>query len=1461
MGIPNAEYRPYEFKAPAQFISKSNRPFNLLLPVQRSWRSSKRRMLLIYETVDSADLESGKLLSSTQGVVLDNVIKLAKQYAECSAVPALAAVNFDYFRNRHLPHHQVQDARKSNKVRIDKLIRALKPTDVFIFGATAASYFFDETPRDLFLHQGKVRKIGDIYWNHTVDLSGAYQNSKKAHDEDESRQDLGNLLGFVSRCFGNSLVRKHVHQIEFTPRGRWITTMAEWKKLYAKLKSVDAFSLDTEAESLGRKVNKVQTVQIAFGPKIGYCVPIHHKDSPFNETQIEVIRRDLRSVFAKRFDYLKYNPNRFILGQNLKFDGTILRQWLNIQTLYWPVLDLMSSEFLLDENMKANALNLGKNGRVSSFGLEWMCEFYGCDFYSKNAFTKKHRALIAEMPLKTEGLLEYIAADVQIPWLIWGQQKKRAAKHKLFGRSYLNTYIKLLLTQMSNIVHMQSQMEHRGDHLDIKWLKSLRTKDGPLAKVEAEFKLAFRKFKSVQKTNSRLLAAKGQNTQSIFGEANWVFDTNKPAHKRDLFFNVLKLEPLYLGKSGEPSVDSYFQEAYKHVPEVAAFRSLAQVDKVRSTYVDGFLRKLKTDPDMAVDHCLRPNFGHVNTVTGRPNSSNPNLQNIIQRGPLAKLIKRAFTAPFGSLTIKLDYSAHEVRVWGIRSGDRRLTGLFVTGRWLRQMFRKTGKPVFKALMETIGDIHKLNANAFMQVAVEEVSKEQRDQVKSIVFGCFTGDTIVSTENGPVRVGELCESKTKPKILTRGDTLLKSGGAKSQGIKPVVGVLTRHAYLKGTESHKILTVTGGLRAQMVPLADLKAGDLVVYQGGYIGTSTPTLNGRALSIADVEAMGLFTADGSGNYYVEQGSYRLHHGSIGTVETCRVAAFFKRHGGIAPSFKKSKTANGDAYSICQINNKALYTSLDEFGLLGNQYVRRVPSAILSASGSYVKAYLRGYFEGDGGVRNVEEHPQVFASTCNVELATDMCYLLNALDIQARMYRMKGRYVTLDGREILSQPSIEIVISHADSVRLFLETIGFITEAKKEAANNALVRISSYRVSRATHLDIAKIVDYAALREVYALRAGVKTFRGPNPVVVSGVVIPPLPNPTLGALIADIDRWRDAFYVLGLDKEWDTLHMLSRPGSTTSMVVEPATYLGEEEVFDVVNVVKDHTWSANGVIVSNSIYGRGARAIARQVKSTAEVIRPLMDKFFKRFAKASASLKQDNENAVKHGHTVSPIGRMRNMYAHMFGLDDLTSGVQRRGANAPIQGFAADIGETAAYIYEIHLREFLERFKLEDGQPNSYTDSGVNSFVHDAIKTVAKYRYMLAAVQILQWCCTIGVCEYYTKMFGVKFTVEPEIEIEIGASDDSLQKWDWHEDSLRKIIRAGLEKQATIYEDLDVDKTEKLIWKMRKTEAQAYLDKHYPVLSNWPDADHVDVNSEDFKTNLMPKIKAWKPAPAEAK
>ena len=114
---------------------------------------------------------------------------------------------------------------------------------------------------------------------------------------------------------------------------------------------------------------------------------------------------------------------------------------------------------------------------------------------------------------------------------------------------------------------------------------------------------------------------------------------------------------------------------------------------------------------------------------------------IPEHGKMAKVIKSIFVTKKGKLKVKMDYSAHEVRVWGIAAFDKKLALLFMQGFELRQkLFNATGKVARKILkkLALVGDIHRVNGSFFFGVDVDKVDDEMRQGTKGVVFGAIYG---------------------------------------------------------------------------------------------------------------------------------------------------------------------------------------------------------------------------------------------------------------------------------------------------------------------------------------------------------------------------------------------------------------------------------------------------------------------------------------------------------------------------------------------------------------------------------------------------------------------------------------------------------------------------------------------------------------------------------------------------
>jgi len=990
---------------------KEREPYNLSIAVDPSWKISKHRILVVIEHVDTQDLESGRLLSGPFSTSFSNAYKMAVDQVRNAGheltVPAFAFINFNFVKTYDLSRETQDLCDTAAAERVNAFIEKAKPHKVLVIGDNAARALLPwiEDPE---VYRGWPHKHPKtkMLWFSTVSLHKAY--SKKQLDDggegdvDDAALDHANLLGYQSRNVASALHGDLLYKIEVKPRPVLIDTMRKWRKLHSALMRRKVWAFDTETDNLNRAVdNRLLLLQFAFDSKRGYVVPLYHKDSKFSRSDLASIEQDLYELFDSGPDPMDTEYDEYAIGHNIKFDMIVSRLNLKLFLFKRRVWDLMAGEFLLDENVKT----LKKYG-TPQYGLMQVCVNYGCDWYRRAEFSKAERATIGSVKL-TKKVLNYAAMDVQAPFAIHEQQQLRA-KHtrhtrswtsRVLDMSYRKDYQRLMVTQLNNMINVHATMEGRGVAVDLEWLHYLRRNNGPLQSIVNETRSTLYKTKAVRKANERLVKLTGAPATSMYGSQYnaWMFKINKPEHKAMLFFDVLKLEPLTFGKSG-PSIDKAFCKHYADVEEVKHYTSISEVDKLLSTYVKPWLFNFRTNPDFKATQRLFPSFGFVDVVSGRSNSYEPNFQNLPSRGKFAKTMKRTFATVFGRLKIKVDYNAHEVRMWAITSQDTILSKLFDFGRELRRKFRKTEDPKYLERMLTEGDVHVQNVSFFFSISMDK-------------------------------------------------------------IKPVMD-------------------------------------------------------------------------------------------------------------------------------KIKNK------------------------------------------------------------------------------------------------LGLPS-------------------------------------------------------------------------------------------------NIAAYRDA--------------------------------------------VKS--------IVFGAIYGRSARSIAGQVNKTKEFIEKLLKQFFKRFPRASSWLEAAKKMPLLHNFVVSLIGRRRHMYAHLFGIEQFESAVERRGANSPIQSVASDIGHTAAYLFGYHLERFCKKFgfkhvpmkwELEDG---SVDLGNIELMVHDALEADSPYELYLSAIQILQWCATIGCMEYYAEHFGVKFTTPLEVEFELGSDSSTLIKWDWSDSSMKKIVRSALEEQAKRLPAVEVEACYKRVYSQTPS-MKSYLDKHYPIM-----------------------------------
>jgi DNA polymerase-1 len=193
------------------------------------------------------------------------------------------------------------------------------------------------------------------------------------------------------------------------------------------------------------------------------------------------------------------------------------------------------------------------------------------------------------------------------------------------------------------------------------------------------------------------------------------FNLNSPTQLGAVLFGKLGYKPVkFTGKTKAPSTDEdvLLELAEKQGAEIAQeLLRHRQMVKLLGTYVE------------ALPQMVNPVTGRVHTklhqavvASGRLASNDPNLQNIPIRTEEGRAIRGAFVPEPGWVLLDADYSQIELRVVAGLAEDPVLLGAFEAGE----------------------DIHRRTASEVFNVAMDQVTSDQRSASKAVNFGLLYG---------------------------------------------------------------------------------------------------------------------------------------------------------------------------------------------------------------------------------------------------------------------------------------------------------------------------------------------------------------------------------------------------------------------------------------------------------------------------------------------------------------------------------------------------------------------------------------------------------------------------------------------------------------------------------------------------------------------------------------------------
>jgi DNA polymerase-1 len=195
-------------------------------------------------------------------------------------------------------------------------------------------------------------------------------------------------------------------------------------------------------------------------------------------------------------------------------------------------------------------------------------------------------------------------------------------------------------------------------------------------------------------------------------EAGQEFNLGSPKQLQEILFDVLELPVIRKTPKGQPSTaEDVLQELAEDYDLPRLILEHRSLSKLKSTYTD----KLPEQINVSTGR-IHTSYHQAVTATGRLSSTSPNLQNIPIRTEEGRRIRQAFVAPRGYRLLAADYSQIELRIMAHISGDKGLLKAFADDQ----------------------DIHRATAAEVFDVAMQDVSKDQRRSAKAINFGLIYG---------------------------------------------------------------------------------------------------------------------------------------------------------------------------------------------------------------------------------------------------------------------------------------------------------------------------------------------------------------------------------------------------------------------------------------------------------------------------------------------------------------------------------------------------------------------------------------------------------------------------------------------------------------------------------------------------------------------------------------------------
>lgn len=484
------------------------------------------------------------------------------------------------------------------------------------------------TERFLGKQEAKAPQQPDLFGNGAIarnDTTTQLNNSTTTQQDNDENEKLPKELSNINTV-------EHDYRL--------ITSKEDAKQLCDRLMESRIVSLDTETDSTNAIDAELVGLSFSMKEHEAFYVAI---PAPREEAQ------EMVDIFKPLYE----NPNILKIGQNIKYDYEVLRNYgIDIQG---KMFDTMLAHYVWHPELRHNMDYMAET--LLGYQTVHIEELIG----QKGKNQKNMR------DLNPDDVYEYAAEDADIT------------------------------LQLRNV------LEQKIDEVDARRL--FEDIEMPLVKVLADMEINGVRLDTDQlkETQKVFTDRMNQYERHAFEEAGQEFNISSPRQVGDILFGKMQLvEKPKKTKTGQyVTSEEVLQQLSGKAPIVDDILNYRGMKKLLGTYVEALPKLIDTK-----DQHIHTSFNQAITATGRLSSSDPNLQNIPVRDDDGKEIRKCFIPDEGCRWFSADYSQIELRIMAHLSGDDNMIEAFREGF---DIHRATASKIWKEPMQDVSDAQRKKA--------------------------------------------------------------------------------------------------------------------------------------------------------------------------------------------------------------------------------------------------------------------------------------------------------------------------------------------------------------------------------------------------------------------------------------------------------------------------------------------------------------------------------------------------------------------------------------------------------------------------------------------------------------------------------------------------------------------------------------------------------------------------------